>query len=363
MVTTRHTARVIDPTDLTALRDYLTEQVSPIAHRLDSESDLLFEAFKNLGNCGLLAPKNPVGLGGLGLNTHSFQQFQSLMARHSGALAFLQTQHQSAASFLLTSQNEVLRQTYLPAMATGKKCVGVGFSQLRREPAPLVAQPVSGGYQLTGEIPWVSGGGLFDEFVGAAVLPTGEAVFGLLPLVSLTSQDGQITVSEPMALFAMSATRTVSVQLQDWFLPKQQVVGVRPAGWIAKRDRANPLSPLGLIFGCTQAGLDSLQSSLDRRQIDGAIANSLTAQLDQLQAELPSTMALPEAAYAQKIALRGRAISLMNTCAQAAIIAASGAANVLGHPAQRIYKESLVFSVSGQTTAGAIASLTYLIPG
>ena len=90
------------------------------------------------------------------------------------------------------------------------------------------------------------------------------------------------------------------------------------------------------------------------------IAQQLTAQLDQLQAELPEITALPETAYAQKIVLRGRAISLMNTCAQAAIIAASGAANMLGHPAQRVYKESLVFSVSGQTTAGAIASLSYL---
>ena len=362
MVTTTQAKTAITAGDLTSLRNYLIEQVSPMAHRLDSESDLLFKAFEDLGKRGLLAPKNPIRLGGLGLDTHSFQQFQSLIAQYSGALALLQTQHQSAASFLLTSRNEALKQTYLPAMTTGKKRIGVGFSQLRREPAPLVAHPVSGGYRLTGEVPWVSGAGLFDEFVGAAVLPAGEAVFGLLPLVSVEDEAGQIAVSEPMALFAMSATRTVSVQLQDWFLPHQQVVGVRPAGWIAKRDHANPLSPLGLIFGCTQAGLDSLQASLDRRQIDGAIADSLRAQLDQLQAELPEITALPETAYAQKIALRGRAISLMNTCAQAAIIAASGAANVLGHPAQRVYKESLVFSVSGQTTAGAIASLAYLIP-
>ena len=71
-------------------------------------------------------------------------------------------------------------------------------------------------------------------------------------------------------------------------------------------------------------------------------------------------MALPEEAFDQKMALRGRALALMNTCAQAAVVASSGAANVLSHPAQRIYKESLVFSVSGQTTAGAIATLNAL---
>lgn len=369
MVTTQQAAlaQAIAPPDFKTLRDYLTEQVVPVAHRLDSESALLFEAFGALGDRGLLVPKSPIALGGLGLNAQGFQTFQSLVAQHSGALAFLQTQHQSAASFLLTSKNEALRQAYLPAMATGKKRLGVGFSQLRREPVPLTARPVTGGYRLRGEVPWVTGAGLFDEFVGAAVLPTGEAVFGLLPLVSIGNADGGITVSEPMPLFAMSATNTVSVQLQDWFLPEAQVVGLRPQGWIAKRDRANPLSPLGLIFGCTQAGIDSLQASLARRQIDEAmvmpakgIAHRLTAQLIGLQSELPKTMALAENAYWQNLALRGRAISLMNTCAQAAIIAASGAANVIGHPAQRVYKESLVFSVSGQTTAGAIASLNQL---
>lgn len=361
---------MIAPPDLTPLQDYLTEQVVPVAHRLDGESDLLFKAFSDLGKRGLLLPKSPTALGGLGLDTHGFQQFQSLMARYSGALAFLQTQHQSAASFLLTSQNKALRQAYLPAMAVGDKRVGVGFSQLRRQPVPLQARSVTGGYRLTGEVPWVTGAGLFDEFVGAAMLPTGEAVFGLLPLVSLGDQGEGINVSEPMALFAMSATNTVSVQLQDWLLPDQQMVGLRPPGWIAKRDHTHPLSPLGLIFGCTQAGIDSLQASLERRQIDGAmakpakgIAHPLTAQLTQLQQELPKMLALPETTYRQKLALRGRAILLMNTCAQSAIIAASGAANVLGHPAQRVYKESLVFSVSGQTTAGAIASLRHLIPG
>ncbi|MGB3296269.1 MAG: acyl-CoA dehydrogenase family protein [Phormidesmis sp.] len=356
-------AAAIAPADFNPLRRYLTEQVVSIAHRLDSESAMLFEAFEELGKRELLVPKSPVALGGLGLNTLDFLQFQSLIAQHSGALAFLQTQHQSAANFLLASQNRALAEAYLPAMAVGEKRVGVGFSQLRREPAPLVAQPVAGGYRLRGEVPWVSGAGLFDEFVGAAMLPTGEAVFGLLPLVSCGDSEAQIAVSEPMALFAMAATNTVCVQLQNWFLPAAQVVGIRPKGWIAKRDRTHPLSPLGLMFGCTQAGIDSLQTSLKRRQIDKAIANTLTAQLSQLQAELPEMMALPEDTYRQKLALRGRAISLMNTCAQAAIIAASGAANVLGHPAQRVYKESLVFSVSGQTTAGAIASLSQLLPG
>ena len=374
--------------DYAELKDYLIAQVSPVANQLDADASRLFEAFGDMGVKGWLVPKSPKALGGMGLDAEGYGQFQCLMAQHSGALAFLQTQHQSAASLLLASENEALKQAYIPAMAKGQKRVGVGFSQLRRQPPPLLAKRVAGGYVLSGEVPWVSGAGLFEEFIGAAVLPSGEAVFGILPLVSsqpsgqpsgpeqsgpeqsglnqsglLTVGElavGELAVGEPMALCAMAATNTVQVKLQNWFLPDEQVVGQRPAGWIAGRDRANPLSPLPLMFGCTQASLDVVARSLTRRRIDHPIAQHLSARLDALQSARSERVNLPISAYKEKITLRGKAISLMNTAAQAAIISASGAANALSHPAQRIYREALLFSVSGQTTEGAIASLDCL---
>ncbi len=344
------------------LQTYLSDRVAPVAQQIDSDPALLFEAFEAMGELKLLTPKAPSSLGGNGLSTQQFWQFQSLMARYSGALAFLQTQHQSAASFLLTSENKALQQDYLPAMAVGKKRVGVGFSQLRRQPCPLQAQPIQEGYLLSGEVPWVSGAGLFDEFVGAAVLPSGEAVFGLLPLTSQKVAKGQLMVDEPMALAAVPSTSTVRVRLKNWVLAADCVVGLRPAGWIESRDRANPLSPLGLMFGCAQAGIASAVQSLSRRQIEHELIEQLETRLHQLQAELPKAFTRPEADYDCKIALRGQVIALMNTCAQTAIIAASGAANAATHPAQRIYRESLVFSVSGQTKQSAIASFNALMP-
>lgn len=325
----------------------------PVASRLEHEPKLLFEAFYGLGDRTLLTPKAPESMGGLGLNTLEFWQYQSLMARQSGTLAFLQTQHQSAASFLLSSENKRLIDEYVPAMATGVKKVGVGFSQLRRQPVPLQAVQVSGGYRLKGEVPWVSGAGLFTEFVGAAALPDGSAIFGVLPLVD----SEQISVSEPMTLLAMASTGTVSVTLDDYSLVEEQVLGWRPAGWIERRDRANPLSPLGLILGCAQSGLDVAGRSLSKRKLAHPVLTQLQTQIDRIWSELPECHALPDEAYAQKVALRGQAIALMNTCAQTAVLASSGAANMVGNQAQRVYKEALVFSVSGQSNGSAIASL------
>lgn len=341
------------------LETYLQEFVQPIAYQLDTDTAALFKSFRALGQRGWLAPKMPTELGGLGLSSDEYQQFQGIVARYSGALAFLQTQHQSAASLLMSSDNEGLKQFYLPEVATGEMRLGVGFSQLRRRPAPLNAIPFDGGYRVTGLFPWVTGAGLFTDFVGAAVLPDGTAVFGMLPLVSEAT--GALTVGEPMKLAGMTATSTVEVRLVDWWLAAERVVGMRPVGWLEGRDRANPLSPLGLIFGCAQAGIDALTVALKRRGIEHAIAQQLTMKLAWLKMDAPRVMALSGEAYAQKLALRGRAIALMNTCARAATLAASGAANGAEHPTQRIYKESLVFSVSGQTTDVAVASLNSLL--
>lgn len=328
----------------------------PVANQLDSDAKRLFEAFYELGDRALLAPKLPQELGGLGLNTLDFWKFQALVGQHSGALAFLQTQHQSAASFLLSGQNQALAKRYLPAMVSGAKSVGVGFSQLRKQPAPLVAQRVSNGYCLSGLVPWVSGLGLFAEFVGAAALPEGSAVFGLLPLANLET----VQVSRPMALLGMSATSTVSLSLSDYFLPDEQVIDVKPKGWIQSSDRANPLSPVGLILGCAQAGLSVAIQLLAKRQIEHPLPAQLQQQIAQAWLALPKMHALPIAAYDRKVALRGEAIALMNACAQAAILSGSGAANTTGHPAQRVYKEALVLSVSGQSKGSAIASLDRL---
>ena len=101
--------------------------------------------------------------------------------------------------------------------------------------------------------------------------------------------------------------------------------------------------------------------SLRRRQITHSIEAQLAAQTLALFSQTPDMVALPVDAYGHKVAFRGQAIALMNTCAQAAVIASSGAANALNHPARRVQGEAVVFSVSGQSTDSAIASLDSLM--
>lgn len=345
-------------------KSYLQESVAPHAAAIDSDSDALQKALIGLGELGLLALRVPSRWGGSGVSEETFHTFQELVARYSGALAFLQTQHQSAAAMIVQSHNEVLKREYLPHMGNGQVLVGVGFSHLRRGGEPLViAVPSAGGYQLEGYVPWITGFGLFQKFIVAAALPDGQAVFGVVPFVE-TYQDalGAIKFSQPMALAAMTSTNTVTAALTGWFLPEERVVSVKPTGWIHENDKKNVLKATGLALGCALAGLDILQAAHSSKRLSfiAQAFEALDRELAECRAAIRHAQHYGESLDKQ-LQLRAWAIDLAVRCAHAAVTVSSGAANYIHHAAQRVYREALVFTVSGQTTALMEATLARLV--
>ncbi|WP_413166414.1 acyl-CoA dehydrogenase family protein [Capilliphycus salinus ALCB114379] len=344
---------------------YLQTSVASIANEIDSSSGRLQEAFEGLGNLGVLALRVPQQWGGKQASSEDFARFQELISRYSGALAFLQTQHQSAAGMLMQSSNSELKEVYLPQMSHGKITVGVGFSQLRRSGKPtIIAKEVSGGYELNGNVPWVTGWTIFQAFIVAATLPDGRAVFGLVPFENINTSPGEIQLSSPMSLCAMTSTNTVSASLTQWFLPSEKVVSVKPAGWIAENDDKNALKASFFALGCARAGLDILETNFQKKGFTfiGETVNLLMEELNQCRTKIQQAQENPSLSLAEKYQLRAWAINLAVRCSHGAVIASSGAANLSQHHAQRVYREALVFSVSGQTKGLMEASLNTVIP-
>lgn len=344
--------------------NYLKTEVTPIANEIDYTPELLKQAVEGLGDLGVLGLRIPQNLGGLAVDARTFSQFQELIARYSGTLAFLQTQHQSASAMLSQSSNTALQQEYLPLMSTGKVKLGIGFSQLRRQGHPTItATEVDGGYLLNGLVPWVTGWNIFDEFIGAAMLSDGKAVFGIVPLQTTQQSKGKVEISLPMSLSGMTATNTVSATFTQWFLPRKQVVFIKPSGWIEKRDRENPLKASFFALGCIQAGIDVLIAAYEKKGFEfiQTAINAFSAELDQCRDAILQGIDHPHLTLAQKYQLRGWAIELAVRCAHAGVTVSSGAANLTHHSAQRVYREALVFTVSGQTTGLMEATLNHLI--
>ncbi|HBB33871.1 MAG TPA: acyl-CoA dehydrogenase [Cyanobacteria bacterium UBA8803] len=349
--------------DLT--ESYLKESVGPVASAIDSDPEALRDAIKGMGDRSLLALKVPLIWGGTDIEEVSYRRFQQMIPRYSGALAFLQTQHQSAGELLARSDNQLLKQYYLPRMGQGQVLVGIGFSQVRRSGDPPVqALPVAGGYQVRGTVPWVTGFSFFEDFILGAVLPDGREVYGMVPFVEKRQvAGGAIAFSDPMELAAMTSTNTVSATLTDWFLPEEQVLFIRKAGAIHENDKKNVLNHGFFALGCARAGLDILEAAAKTKQLSfiQLAFDSLNEELTRCESAFIQALPPNSQSWEERLQLRAWAINLAGRCAHAAVTVSSGGANYKHHPAQRVYREVLVFTVSGQTIAVMAATLAQLV--
>ncbi len=357
---------------LDTVKSFLLASVVPNANDIDSNPSALFRALQGLGNLDLLALRVPRKWGGREVDEVTFGNFQELVARYSGTLAFVQTQHQSAAGMLIASSNVDLQRKYLPRLGSGEVLLGVGFSQLRRDGTLVVASIVEGGYRLDGVVPWVTGWGIFHEFIVAAMLPDGSAVFGVIPFGEEKNkpqrheeregreEEGNISFGEVGRLAAMSATNTVTAKL-DWFLPDENVVFVKPPGWIHEQDKGNVLKSTFLTTGCALAGLDIIEGEARRKNLpfiyDAWV--SLQDELDDCRCRIRAALQ-SSIDFQGKLYLRAWAIDLATRIAHAAITVSSGAANYMHNNAQRVYREALVFTVTGQTRDLMAATLERL---
>lgn len=333
---------------------FLQDEVLPQAQDIDQDINALRSVMARMCQLNLMAMKRPAKYGGPEMSEADFRTFQEEVARVSGSLAFLQTQHQSAVSMISKSDNEALKTAYLPKMANGEKLVGIGFSQLRRPGPPIMtARPSENGYILDGNVPWVTGLSFYPEFLVGATLPDGQAVFAVVPL---SNQDG-INVSEPMKLAAMETAMTVSCDFRNYHVPQSKVAFVKPAGWIQNNDMINIALQGHFALGCAQGALDVLKSAADKRgfaflhDTHEFLSQELSDCRDETALAREGTgVADDQPVTERRLAVRAWAIDLAVRCAHAAVTASSGAANSLKHPAQRIYREALVYTVSAQTT-------------
>lgn len=344
---------------LEVAEEYLATEVGPQANLIDGDAEALRRALHGLRDRKLMALRRPVEFGGPELDETSFRLFQESVARRSGSLAFLQTQHQSAVSMIAKWGSDELRGEYLPRMAD-EHLVGIGFSQLRRPGEPIMrAVRGDGGYFLDGLVPWVTGHGFYHGFLIGAALPSGESVFGIVPFEDSECEGGSIVFDGPMRLAAMESPQTMEATLTNWWLPDEKVAFVKPAGWLANNDMINVTLQAWFALGCARAGLDIVDAAFERRGAE--FIQSAWQELDGELGRCREKILENEEDLGARLRARAWAIDLAARCAHAGVVSSSGAANSIHHAAQRVYREALVYSVSAQTRDIMEASLNRLV--
>lgn len=198
-------------------------------------------------------------------------------------------------------------------------------------------------------MPWYTGWGLNDVMLLAGVTDTAEVVFAF---TEAREQPG-LRPSPPMRLAALTAARTVSVELDGLRVPEEAVALRVPYERWSVTDRAKTVNASPAVFGITEAALALL---------DDDTAAPLRTRLDEVRRR-SYTLAdhpVPHEHLDERLALRTQAYDVMRTATTAALVTGGGRAMALTSKAQRLAREAMFLLVQGQTAESRAAHLASL---
>ncbi|MFG2886270.1 acyl-CoA dehydrogenase family protein [Streptomyces sp. NPDC048297] len=320
----------------------------PEAERVDQEG-VPASHIEALKKSGLLGVAAPIAYGGSGAPPAVVRETTEILAGACCSTWFVQTQHHTPVQTAARGELPV-RESLLGPLARGELLSGVAYAHLRAYPrVPVRVRREGGGRRFDGVVPWYTGWGLNDVMLLAGVTEEGEALFAF---VEARAQPG-LRPSPPMRLAALTAARTVSLELDGLWVPEEAVALRTPLERWAIGDRAKRLITNPSVFGITASALSLL---------DEDTAVPLRARLTDVRdrayalADRPD----PHGQAGELLAVRAEAYELLGTATTAAIVAGGGRAMSLTSRAQRLAREGMFLLVQGQTAETRQAHLRAL---
>ncbi|MER6065738.1 acyl-CoA dehydrogenase family protein [Streptomyces sp. NPDC001792] len=325
-----------------------TDLLIPEAERVDQEG-VPASHIEAVKRSGLLGAGAPVAYGGSGAPPNVVRRIAEILSGACCATWFVQTQHHTPVQTLVQSELPV-RERLLGPLSRGESLSGVAYAHLRSYPrVPVRVRREGDGWRFDGTVPWYTGWGLNDVMLLAGTTDAGEVLFAFTE----ARQQPGLRASEPMRLAALTAARTVSLELAGLWLPEEAVALRMPYERWAPGDRARTLSASPAVFGVAEAALSLL---------DAETAAPLTARLSDVRrrAYALADDPAPLGRVAERLAVRAEAYEVLRTATTAAVVAGGGRSMTLTSRAQRLAREALFLLVQGQTTETRTAHLRTL---
>ncbi|MGW7382394.1 acyl-CoA dehydrogenase family protein [Streptomyces sp. NPDC054794] len=329
--------------------------LAPRAAQVDEEGVPVshIEAVRRAGLLGVSAPRED---GGAGAPEGVAREIAEILAGACCSTWFVQTQHHTPVKLLAKSELPV-RGRLLRPLATGELMAGIAYAHVRRFPrVPVRATAERGGWRFDGTVPWYTGWGLNDVMLLAGVCERGDVVFAF---ADARERPG-LRPSPPMRLAALTAARTVSLELDGLWLPEESVVLRTPHESFARIDIPRSTNTSPAVFGVAYAALRVLENAPQGAEP----AAALRADLDEVRrrAYALADHPVPHEHIEERLSLKTRAYDLLRAATTAAVVAGGGRAMDLRSPAQRLAREAMFLLIQGQTAEVRRAQLAALTP-
>ncbi|PZT70218.1 acyl-CoA dehydrogenase [Streptomyces sp. SW4] len=340
---------------VTRARRLADDLLAPCAQRVDQE-EVPASHLDAVRRAGLLGVSAPEEYGGAGAPDAVAREVAEILAGACCSTWFVQTQHHTPVRMLTKAEaGTPVRERLLRPLATGELLSGIAYAHVRAFPrVPVRATAERGGWRFDGTVPWYTGWGLNDVMLLAGVTDGAEVVFAF---TGAREKPG-LRASPPMRLAALTAARTVSLDLDGLWVPEDRVVLRTPREEFARVDVPRSTNASPAVFGVARAALRLLDEAPGARDA----ARALRERLDEVRGRAYALAEHPVAHehVAERLALRTRAYDLMRAATTAAVVAGGGRATGLDSPAQRLAREGMFLLVQGQTAPVREAHLAAL---
>ena len=286
-------------------------------HTLDHETQMLKKAFD-------IAYENDifriVDVDAFAQGEARYMLFRSL-TRYSGSLVFLGIQILAANNIMLAN-NFALRQKYFD-----KKC-GIAINHLRAPNTVISAQKDEDGYKLSGTLTWASGYGIFDTLLVG--FHCGE--YEYVAMAAFEDAKG-FKVGEVAQSFVGESMATVNIDLDEFFIPKEQVVAYSPIGSYTKAKSISKTVHIAIY----SLGLGAIEE-LNDHEVKEEASKRLESIKDQF-------MATNDGELMDK--LRIKLFELVQEIITTGMILVGGKSVLANQTLQRYYRELIMFNSNG----------------
>lgn len=206
------------------LTAFLENEISTIGNLLDEDIDLfrtIHPRFVDQGCLNLLIPKN---LGGLGGERKEWIQYNLLMAQYSGALLFLQGQHQISVSRLKSLLPNPHVEKILQSLSSNKEGIGLGL----KKPSYLFdITKTARGYCISGNLPWTTGLDYFSHLL-FSFEHNSTLFYTLIPFQTIKKNGGSLLFSPKIETAVFNSINSNSLTFNEWLIDNDQIIASHP---------------------------------------------------------------------------------------------------------------------------------------
>lgn len=209
--------------------EFAEREVAPNAAELDAEDRVPFETLTKMSEAGFMGLCVPEEYGGSGSDFQSYCLLVEELSRADAGVGVTVAVHTSAGTLpILLYGNEDQKSRWVPDLAQGKSigCFALTEPETGSDAAAIqtTAEPVDGGYRITGHKQWVTNGRIAGTGIIFARAPEGVTAF----IVSMDAE-GISFGAHARKMGVISAT-TDDVLLENVFVPEEDLLGEEGRG-------------------------------------------------------------------------------------------------------------------------------------